>query len=90
MNQAKDFIRFFERIPGDRWCKRVYSRGKRRCALGHLGQRIGYPEKGEAHELVLLFGRAGWKPVHDVNDDGLTSARTNILRALREMQREGY
>lgn len=90
MRTATDFYRFYERIPKDRWCKRVYRRGKRRCALGHLGQRQGEPEPCYVQNILNLFGRAGWKPVQDVNDDGTTSARTNILRALREMQREGY
>ncbi len=79
MENVNDFVEFYKKIPEELWCENVFEDGKKRCALGHLGERLG-KEHPDSFLLETIFRSVNYpitegdplkyngKGVRDVND----------------------
>jgi hypothetical protein len=88
---VNQFIKFFSKIPKNRWCTDSFIEDNKCCAYGHLGCRT-YNDmfKGKAGQLLKLFDRID-ASVTEVNDTNYTQfkakhPKTRILKALRAIK----
>ena len=49
------FIRFFRKIPDNKWCVGNYVEGEKMCALGHCGEtNVGKTKKSTALSNIFI------------------------------------
>ncbi len=83
------FIDKFEKIPEDRWCTGLFTKGDNHCAYGHCGVMQPLQETVESKRLSYLFRFSGI--VTDINDGRdkrypQPTPKQRILAALRDVK----
>ena len=72
LKTKKDFYKFFQAIPNEKWARGALCSHGRHCALGHLGVRVktqdDFEDTPTGKALLRLGGTA--QDLIDANDSG--------------------
>jgi hypothetical protein len=72
LKTVKDFIKFFDAIPEDKWITGTFANGDKCCAIGHLGMRKWGDQPEAVTTLAKLVGQDREYPevIASVNNNG--------------------